>query len=238
MHIVVEPLSQLWWGGLLFSVIGITLLLLLFKKPLQAYQLPFMKTFSVMLVFSWIYGHYNALFITESWSLQYNLPLHLCRISIIIGMITLWKPKQWMYEWLLFLSIPSGIHSILTPEFTQGISTYLIFDYYFVHGALIFIPLFLTFNRGMLPRKDAWRRSFLNVQVPLVIIFPLNFYLGSNYMYLAEKPMVDNPFLMGDWPWYIIGLELVLMLHIAIIYLPFALKKRFSAEKHQEFFIN
>ena len=238
MHIVVEPLSQLWWGGLLFSVIGITLLLLLFKKPLQAYQLPFMKTLSVMLVFSWIYGHYNALFITESWSLQYNLPLHLCRISIIIGMITLWKAKQWMYEWLLFLSIPSGIHSILTPEFTQGISTYLIFDYYFVHGALIFIPLFLTFNRGMLPRKDAWRRSFLNVQVPLAIIFPLNFYLGSNYMYLAEKPMVDNPFLMGDWPWYIIGLELVLMLHIAIIYLPFALKKRFSAENQQEFFIN
>ena len=75
-------------------------------------------------------------------------------------MLALWKTKQWMYEWLLFLSIPSGIHSILTPEFTQGLSTYFIFDFYFVHAALIFIPLFLTFNRGMLPRRDAWRRSF------------------------------------------------------------------------------
>ena len=233
MHVVVEPLSQLWWGGFLSSSIVIILLLLLFKKLLLAYQLPFMKTLSLMLIFSWIYGHYNALFIKENWSLQYNLPLHLCRISIIIGIIALWKPKQWMYEWLLFLSIPSGIHSILTPEFTQGISTYLIFDYYFVHSALIFIPLFLTFNRGMLPRKDAWIKSFLYVQIPLVFIFLLNFYLGSNYMYLAEKPMVDNPFLIGEWPWYIVGLELVLILHIAIIYLPFALKKRFSLEKHQ-----
>lgn len=231
MHVVVEPLSQLWWGGLLSSSIVIILLLLLFKKLLHAYQLPFMKTLSLMLFFSWIYGHYNALFIRESWSLQYNLPLHLCRISIIIGMLALWKAKQWMYEWLLFLSIPSGIHSILTPEFTQGLSTYFIFDFYFVHAALIFIPLFLTFNRGMLPRRDAWRRSFLYVQIPLVIIFLLNFYLGSNYMYLAEKPMVDNPFLIGEWPWYIVGLELVLILHIAIIYLPFALKKRFSLEK-------
>ena len=51
-------------------------------------------------------------------------------------------------------------------------------------------------------------------------------------MYLAEKPMVDNPFLIGEWPWYIVGLELVLILHIAIIYLPFALKKRFSLEKN------
>ena len=47
-------------------------------------------------------------------------------------------------------------------------------------------------------------------------------------MYLAHKPIADNPFLIGEWPWYIIGLELVLILHIAIIYLPFAIKKRFS----------
>ena len=52
-------------------------------------------------------------------------------------------------------------------------------------------------------------------------------------MYLAEKPMVNNPFLIGEWPWYIIGLELVLILHIAVINIPFALKKCFSLEKNQ-----
>ena len=66
------------------------------------------------------------------------------------------------------------------------------------------------------------------LQIPLSIIFPFNFYLGSNYMYLAHKPIADNPLLIGEWPWYIVGLELVLILHIAIIYLPFAIKKRFS----------
>ena len=231
MHVVVEPLSHLWWIGLLSSLTVIILLLLLFKKPLQAYQALFMKMLSVLLFLSWLYGHYISLFFTEDWSLQKNLPLHLCRISIIIGMIALWKPKQWMYEWLLFLSIPSGIHSILTPEFTQGISTYLIFDFYFVHAALIFIPIFLTYNRGMLPRKDSWKRSFFLVQIPLVFIFPINFFLESNYMYLAEKPMANNPLLFGEWPWYIIGLEFVLILHIIVIYLPFALKKRFLPEK-------
>ena len=229
MNVAVQPLSELWWGGLISSTSAILFLLLLFNKSLKSYQLLFMKSLSIMLFFSWIYGHYNAMFISNSWSLEYNLPLHLCRISIIIGMIALWKPKQWMYEWLLFLSIPSGIHSILTPEFTQGISTYLIFDFYLVHASLIFIPLFLTFNRGMLPRRNAWKRMFLYVQIPLSIIFPLNFYLGSNYMYLAHKPIADNPFLIGEWPWYIACLELVLILHIAIIYLPFAIKKRFYA---------
>ena len=231
MHVVIEPLGNLWWGGLLSSVFGITILLWLFKHPLKAYQTNFMKGLSIALILSWFYGHYNALYITENWSLQYNLPLHLCRISIIIGIIALWKPKQWMYEWLLFLSIPSGFHSVMTPEFTQGTSNYLIFDYYFVHASLIFIPLFLTLNRGMRPRRDAWKRAFLYVQVPIILIFPLNFYLGSNYMYLAKKPMVDNPFLIGEWPWYIIGLEFVLMLHIGLIYLLFAWKSRFTTDK-------
>ena len=50
-------------------------------------------------------------------------------------------------------------------------------------------------------------------------------------MYLAEKPMANNPLLFGEWPWYIIGLEFVLILHIIVIYLPFALKKRFYQKK-------
>lgn len=229
MHVVIEPLSNLWWVGLLSSAFSITILLSLFKHPLQVYQTNFMKGLSIALIISWFYGHYNALYVTENWSLQYNLPLHLCRISIIIGVIALWKSKQWMYEWLLFLSIPSGFHSLMTPEFTQGTSNYLIFDYYFVHASLIFIPLFLTLNRGMCPRRDAWKRAFLYVQIPIILIFPLNFYLGSNYMYLAEKPMAENPFLIGEWPWYIIGLEFVLILHIGIIYLFFAWKSRFAA---------
>ena len=168
MHVVVVPLSHLWWLGFLSSVIAIVLLLLMFKKRLQAHQLPFMKALSIMLVFSLIYGHQNALFIAKSWCLQYNLPLHLFRIYIFIELIALWNPKQWMYQWLLFLSIPSGIQSILTPEFTQAISTYLIFDYYLIDTALILILLFLTYNRGMLPRIDAWKKSFFNRRVALV----------------------------------------------------------------------
>ena len=40
-------------------------------------------------------------------------------------------------------------------------------------------------------------------------------------MYLAEKPMAENPFLIGEWPWYIIILEAVMILHVVIIRLIF-----------------
>ena len=77
MNVAVQPLSELWWGGLISSTSAIIFLLLLFKKSLKSYQLLFMKSLSIMLFFSWIYGHYNAMFISNSWSLEYNLPLHL-----------------------------------------------------------------------------------------------------------------------------------------------------------------
>ena len=46
-------------------------------------------------------------------------------------------------------------------------------------------------------------------------------------MYLAEKPIANNPFLIGDWPYYIIGLELATLLHAFIVYIPFYLKNIF-----------
>jgi uncharacterized membrane protein YwaF len=49
-------------------------------------------------------------------------------------------------------------------------------------------------------------------------------------MYLAIKPNVENPFLIGDWPYYIIGLELAVVLHAILVYLPFYFKKAFLKE--------
>lgn len=45
----------------------------------------------------------------------------------------------------------------------------------------------------------------------------INFWLDANYMYLSEKPLAENPFVMGDWPWYILGFELAALLHYYLI---------------------
>jgi len=64
----------------------------------------------------------------------------------------------------------------------------------------------------------------------VVSVGSINYLLGSNYMYLAIKPNVENPFLIGDWPYYIIGLELAVVLHAILVYLPFYFKKAFLKE--------
>ena len=123
-----------------------------------------------------------------------------------------------MHEWCLFVAIPSGVHAILTPEMTKGVSDWMYFDFYFLHSGLILVPLYLTILLGMKVRKGSWWRTILRLQIPIAIIFPINFLLESNYFFIRYKPDLNNPFLIGEWPIYILFLELIMLVHVLIIY--------------------
>ena len=57
---------------------------------------------------------------------------------------------------------------------------------------------------------------------------PFNFYIGGNYMYLAQPPQVENPLVIGPWPYYIIGFEVFVVLLLVLLYSlsKISLKKR------------
>jgi hypothetical integral membrane protein (TIGR02206 family) len=216
-HFVIPPLSSIWWIGIVSSALFIFLFIRLLKNKSAIVKSNFARGLSVAFILTYIISNTIAIY-NGWWNLQDNLPLHLCRISFFISMVVLLTRKQWMYEWVLFLAIPSGIHSMLTPEMTKGISTWFYFDYYFVHAGLILVPLYLTIVMGMKSRADAWWKTILRLQIPVAIILPLNFLLESNYIYLRHKPLVDNPFLIGEWPIYIVFLELIMLVHVFVIH--------------------
>jgi len=216
-HFVIPPLSSIWWIGIVSSALFIFLFIRLLKNKSAIVKSNFARGLSVAFILTYIISNTIAIY-NGWWNLQDNLPLHLCRISFFISMVVLLTRKQWMYEWVLFLAIPSGIHSMLTPEMTKGISTWFYFDYYFVHAGLILVPLYLTIVMGMKSRADAWWKTILRLQIPVAIILPLNFLLDSNYIYLRHKPLVNNPFLIGEWPIYIVFLELIMLVHVFVIH--------------------
>jgi len=44
---------------------------------------------------------------------------------------------------------------------------------------------------------------------------------------------VNNPLLMGEWPWYILNLEIIIILYMGLLYIPFFLKNNKSAKLDQ-----
>ena len=122
-----------------------------------------------------------------------------------------------LYEWSAYLGLPSGVHSILTPELSQGDSAWMLMNYYLSHSLLIAVPVLMSVFFEMKPRRKAMLHVFLAVNAFAVLVFAINTILESNYMYLAEKPLAASPLLVGPWPWYILGLEVAAVVHLGLM---------------------
>ena len=216
-HELIEPLSHIWWKGIVscFFVIGLVILLLRnksieFKEKTSTY-------FAYLAIIVYLTSNIFSVII-GNWTIKDFLPLHLCNISYFICILVLLNKKQWMYEWTLLLAMPSALNALITPELIWGSTNWYIFEYYFMHGSLILVPLYLMFVMNYKLRIFSWWKTFLRAQIVFVIVFLLNLILDTNYMFLLSKPLVNNLLIIGDWPFYILFVQLIGLLHIIIIY--------------------
>ena len=164
------------------------------------------------------FGSQISYVLSDNYILATNLPLQLCSISGILAGVVVFYRKQILLEFLYFFGIVGFIHSILTPEFTGGTSTWNIFDYYVGHSMLFIVPIFLMMFYGFRLRKNAWWTSFIYLQLIVVIVSQANVIIGNNanYMYLAEAPIADNIFILQD-PYHILGFELAALAHFYLL---------------------
>ncbi len=146
------------------------------------------------------------------WRIDTYLPLHLCSLSTFLSVYFLISRKQWTYEFLIYWSA-GAIHAFITPEITNGLTPYHLVEFSISHGGIIIAALYGSLRMGFKPRAYSWLKVFGYTQLVLPIIGIINYYLDSNYMYIAQKPEANNPMIIGEWPWYIIGLEFVVLLH-------------------------
>ena len=224
-HEILEPLTQIWWQTIIWSVGVIAGILFIGKKLDPVKRDMVVKTVAVILISRAILVHPYVHF-TVGWDINSGLPLHLCGMAAILSGIVLLVKKQLMFELVYFWGIPGAFHSLITPEFTQGWQGLMFIEYYISHGGIILSALMCTMLLGFKPRKGSWWKVFLGSQILLPIVGGINWLLDANYMYICAPPIVDNPFIIGDFPEHLIGLEIAGLLHFALVYLPYGLKYR------------
>tara|TARA_B100001057_G_C22824212_1_gene940696 strand:+ start:424 stop:1116 length:693 start_codon:yes stop_codon:yes gene_type:complete len=225
-HVVISPFGSEWFFWNTLTLFFILLVVFVPRNQSEKFKSYSTAIFAFIMAFEYIF--IQCYFVYQGiWTPQDSLPFHLCRLMSFNAIVLLFTRNQIAFELLLFLGMVGGFHSLMTPELTHGINLLLLIDYFLVHGALIAAPLYCVFVLGMRPRKMAWLKSFLYLQFFVVTVALVDYLLGANYMYLAVKPEVNNPFLIGEWPYYILGLEVATLLHAFLVYIPFYLKKSF-----------
>jgi hypothetical integral membrane protein (TIGR02206 family) len=212
-----EPFTALWWTCILSVCAIITLLLLLPKYFSWARSKTYPKLLAGILLTNLIIENVYA-YSTNNWSIQSNLPLHMCGLSGLMSILLLFNFNSKLAHLVYYWGLTGGFYSLLTPEFDQGDQGFFFYSYFIGHGGLILTCSYLIVHHKFKPEANSWLQIFLITQIAAITVGLFNWATGSNYMYLLTPPSVDNPLIIGSWPWYILVFEVLAIVHFYLFY--------------------
>ena len=216
---IVEVMSDEWIRNTFFSTVIIFVLLIgssYLKKQVNIYITYIM---GIALFLSSIISPLRTYF-AGNFSIAVDLPFHLCGISAFIcSVMPFLKNKQRLFDFVFYTGIIGGIMGILTPQMSDYDGSFYVYFVFYMRHILIFtMPIYMLRNLGLSLTKKSMVRTFVILNILLAFIMPFNFIVGGNYMYLAEPPQVNNPLIIGEWPYYVIWFEVFVILLLVLLY--------------------
>lgn len=153
----------------------------------------------------------------------YLLPLHLCALSVYLTAWTLATHSQHSYELAYYWGIGGASQALLTPDLLAGFPSPAFLFFFAGHGLVILGVLYATLALGLRPYARSIPRVLVITLAVAAGVFVVNLWLGTNFMYLRDKPAQPSVLdWFGPWPEYLPFLLVAGVLSILICYLPFA----------------
>ena len=219
---VIEVFSGEWIRNTVLTTLFIVTCLFFGKFLSNKNKLIFAKAISVILIFITITGHTRNI-INGYWNPVDNIPLHLCSISNFIACFILFVPKiskeSKFFEFLYYAGIIGAFQAFFTPQINNfDGSNYEYIEWYLSHIGIMLLPIYMLKNLGFRLTKFSWLRVVVYLNILLIIVMPINYFIGSNYMYVNGKPEVNNPLIIGEWPIYIFFWEIIIIIFTYSLY--------------------
>ena len=201
--------------------------ILIFWAKKQSEQIQFLtgniiaSSISLTVIFGSILNIYKPDF-----NYQEDLPLHLCSFLALVIPVLSYTRKYIYYEIFFFLILAGTLQSLITPS-DYNFLNFTFFRYWLVHSGLVLFMLYATFVYKMRPTIKSVFKSFIGMQFYVILMFLINYLLGSNYFYTNRKPDATTLLdVFGEWPQYIFVVELIVIPFFLLIYFPFYLTRK------------
>lgn len=105
------------------------------------------------------------------------------------------------YLWGLLLTP----QALATPALSADFPDPRFIVFWAMHILVVWAAIFLTFGLGHRPDWRGYTRAVLVTAVWLITLFPVNWWLGTNYGFVNAKPttasILDH---LGPWPVYLV----------------------------------
>jgi hypothetical integral membrane protein (TIGR02206 family) len=163
------------------------------------------------------------------------LPLHLCGMSVFLSAIMLINRSYRLFEVVYFWGLGGATMAILTPDVQFDFPHPVYITYFTSHALIIVAVCYMTLNYGYRPTAGSLLRAILITNAYMVLVFPVNLLLNTNYLFLNAKPkgatLLDA---LGPWPYYIAGMEVIGLAVFVLLYLPFAFARDTASSRPAE----
>ena len=158
---------------------------------------------------------------------QEGLPLHLCDFSTMAIILYFLTKKRDFFVFAFFFGIAGGGMSILTPDTVYGFPYIGYIQSQIGHTMILMGVTYAMIIDKQRPYLIDVPKALFYASVLLLFTYFMNYILGTNYWFLAEKPIGDNiTSFMRPEPFHIIDLYIAAIVICYAIYLPYYLRDR------------
>ncbi|MHC4552406.1 MAG: YwaF family protein [Planctomycetota bacterium] len=222
-----QPFGAEHWTVLGVTVVLSALLPLTVRRfPSERFKRNICVVIALLLVATECFNYYYTI-AHDGWDkfVDVALPLHACGFSLYLTAFMLLTRRQAAFEIVYFWGFAGTTQALLTPITQAGFPSWSCFHFFITHGLVIVGVSFATFGLKMRPRfKGVWITYAFSWAL-VFIVGGCNWLLGTNYMYLCERPSGSTPFYFLPWPWYILFLGLLAIVFFVLLWLPFKKKQ-------------
>ena len=225
-----EAFQGFTWFGLshllafLWIVISIVCIVLFKNKISDKTDLYIRRSVAViMIVLEWTF---------YTWSLSRGgfqtslLPLGVCAISMYVTAYTLWTKNEKTFKIIFPWAISGALLSLIIADLGYNFPHFRFIHYFGNHGLFFLGNIYLLLvAKFKFTYKDLLKSSLI-LLIYAIVIYPLNFLLGSNHLFLREIPHEVAPLygFLGDF--WVIGFVVSIALLFQLIYVPFLFKQQ------------
>ena len=158
---------------------------------------------------------------------QEGLPLHLCDFSTMAIILYFLTKKRDFFVFAFFFGIAGGGMSILTPDTVYGFPYIGYIQSQIGHTMILMGVTYAMIIDKQRPYLIDVPKALFYASVLLLFTYFMNYILGTNYWFLAEKPIGDNiTSFMRPEPFHIIDLYIAAIVICYAIYLPYYIRDR------------
>lgn len=157
--------------------------LVLYRKNISLILLSF-SIFQQVLLYGWYF------FILD-FDLSQSLPLHLCRISTILGIFYLINKNSTLMDYVFYYGLFTYFSFLLPfniypPYHVMGIS------YLINHSITLLLPIIAWFAWDWRPKVRNLAPVILGFLLYFTVIVNVNNLVGGNYFYIVNRPLLHT----------------------------------------------